>query len=159
MTVCLDILAIIAALNIAVIFGTDMLGALVMRRTYAEVDDHALTQVAGRSHYWAGRRMPIPGITSVVATTAAGAVAFATGHALAGTITAIGLVCLLTWLALFNRISLPINKELIAATETGEIPPNLRDLQRRWDSIVVLRATLQGIALLAVCLVLAIAGH
>jgi len=159
MTVSLDILAIVAALSIAVIFGTDMVGALVMRPAYAEIDDHALVQVAGRSHHWAGRRMPIPGITSVVATTATGAVAFATGHALAGTFAAIGLACLIAWLALFNRVSLPINKELIAATETGEIPPNLRDLQRRWDSIVVLRATLQGTALLGACLVLAIAGH
>jgi hypothetical protein len=159
MTVCLDILAIVAALSIAVIFGTDMVGAMVMRRAYAEVDDYALVQVAGRSHHWGGRRMAIPGITSVIATAATGAVAFATGHAPAGTIAAIGLACLLAWLALFNRVSLPINKQLIAATETGEIPTNARDLQRRWDSIVVLRATLQGTALLGVCLVLAIAGH
>jgi hypothetical protein len=157
MTVLVDVLATVAALATAVIFGTDMLGALVMRPTYAAVDDATMTRVVGVSHRYGNARMPLPGILSVVAGAATALTAFLTGHTAAGVAAAIALVLLLVWLVLFNRVSLPINKAFIEAAETGQVPARARQLQQRWDSIINLRAALQGVALLGFCLALAAA--
>jgi hypothetical protein len=151
-------LAIVAVLCTAVIFGTDMLGALVMRPTYAEIDDRSMVQVVGRSHRFGNQRMPIAGIGSVVASAATTVVALIAGHSGAGIAAAAGLVLLLVWLVLFNRISLPINKTFIAAVDDGIVPADARALQTRWDSIITLRATLQGLALLGFCVAIALAA-
>ena len=159
MIIAIDILAIVAALCTAVIFGTDVLGAVVMRPTFAEVDDRTLVRVIGRSHKYGNTRMPLPGILSVVAAAATAVVGFIAGNVVAGVLAAIGLACLLVWLLLFNRISLPINNVLIAAAEADQVPENARALQEKWDSIINLRATLQGLALLSFCVTLAVAAH
>jgi hypothetical protein len=156
-TALLDILATAAALATAVIFGTDTLGALVMRPTYAALDDATMTRVVGLSHRYGNARMPLPGILSVVAGAATALTAFLTGRPAAGAPAAIALLLLLAWLILFNRISLPINKAFIQAAEAGRVPPGARQLQQRWDSIINLRAALQGAALLGFCLTLALA--
>ena len=158
MTLLLDILATVAALATAVIFGTDTLGALVMRPTYAAVDDATMTRVVGLSHRYGNARMPIPGILSVVAGAAAALTAFLIGRPAAGAAAGSALLLLLVWLVLFNRISLPINKVFIEAAEAGRVPPGARQLQQRWDSIINLRAVLQGVALLGFCLTLALAA-
>jgi hypothetical protein len=155
-TVLVDLLAIAAALATAVIFGTDMLGALVMRPTYAAVDDATMTRVVGVSHRFGNARMPLPGILSVVAGAATAVTAFLTGRPAAGVAAGIALLLLLVWLVLFNRISLPINKVFIEAAEAGQVPAGARRLQQRWDSIINLRAALQGVALLGFCLTLAL---
>ena len=159
MIIAIDILAIVAALCTAVIFGTDVLGAVVMRPTFAEVDDRTLVRVIGRSHKYGNTRMPLPGILSVVAAAATAVVGFVAGSVAAGAFAAFGLACLLLWLLLFNRISLPINNVLIAAAEADQVPDNARALQEKWDSIINLRATLQGLALLSFCVTLAVAAH
>lgn len=159
MVIAIDVLATIAALCTAVIFGTDVLGAVVMRPTYAEVDDRTLVEVTGRSHKYGTARMPLPGIASVVGAAATVVVAFIAGNVAAGVLASIGLACLGLWLVLFNRISLPINKILIAAVDAGETPANARALQEKWDSIINVRAVLQGCALLAFCLTLAVGAQ
>jgi hypothetical protein len=156
--VLLDVLATTAALATAVIFGTDMLGALVMRPTYAAVDDATMTRVVGMAHRYGNARMPIPGILSVVAGAVTALIAFLTGHPAAGIPALIALLLLLIWLLLFNRIALPINKIFIEAAEAGRVPAEARQLQHRWDSIINVRAALQGVALLGFCLTLALAA-
>jgi len=156
-TVLLDILATTAALATAVIFGTDTLGALVSRPTYAALDDATMTRVVGLSHRYGNARMPVPGILSVVAGAATTLAAFLTGRPSAGVAAGIALLLLLVWLVLFNRVSLPINKTFIEAAEAGRVPAGARQLQQRWDSIINLRAALQGAALLGFCLTLALA--
>ena len=158
MTVLVDVLAIAAALATAVIFGTDTLGALVMRPTYAAVDDATMTRVVGLSHRFGNARMPIPGILSVVAGAATALTAFLAGRPAAGVAAGVALLLLLVWLVLFNRVSLPINKVFIEAAEAGQVPAGARRLQERWDSIINLRAALQGVALLGFCLTLALAA-
>ena len=158
MTVLVDIFAITAALATAVIFGTDTVGALVMRPTYAVLDDATMTRVVGLAHRYGNARMPIPGILSVVAGAAAALTAFLTGRPAAGVAAGIALLLLLVWLVLFNRISLPINKVFIEAADAGRVAPEARRLQDRWESIINLRAVLQGVALLGFCLTLVLAG-
>lgn len=158
MTALLDVLATAAALATAVIFGTDTLGALVMRPTFAAVDDATMTRVVGLSHRFGNARMPLPGILSVVAGAAAALTAFLIGRPAAGAAAGSALLLLLVWLVLFNRISLPINMVFIEAAEAGRVPAGARQLQQRWDSIINLRAVLQGTALLGFCLTLALAA-
>jgi hypothetical protein len=53
-------------------------------------------------------------------------------------------------------VSAPINRQLTAAADEGRSLPNGRALQANWDRVIVARATLQGLAVAALCLVLAI---
>jgi hypothetical protein len=158
MPIVIDTLATVAALCTAVIFGTDVLAAVVLRPTFAEIDDHALVQITGRSHRFGNSRLPLPGVLSVVAAAATAVAAFIAGSTAAGVLAVIGLLMLGVWLVLFNRISLPINKVLIAAADAGDTPANARELQDRWESIITLRAVLQGLALAAFCVAIATAA-
>ena len=156
MPIVIETLAIVATLCTAVIFGIDVLAAVVLRPAFREVDNHTLVQITGRTHRYGNQRLPLPGIVSVVAAAATAVAAFASGHPQAGVAAATGLVFLLVWLVLFNRIALPINKALIAASYAGETPTEARTLQDRWESIINVRAVLQGLALLAFCIVIAV---
>src|SRR6187549_3554539 len=98
MTVLVDVLAIVAALATAVIFGTDTVGALVMRPTYAAVDDATMTRVVGVAHRFGNARMPVPGILGVVAGAAATLTAFLIGRPAAGVAAGSALLLLLVWL-------------------------------------------------------------
>jgi hypothetical protein len=151
MRLVIDTLAIVAALCTAVIFGTDVLAAVVLRPAFREIDDHTLVQITGRTHRLGNQRLPLPGILSVIAAAATAVAAFAAGNPQAGIAAVAGLAFLLIWLLLFNRIALPINKTLIAASYAGETPADARALQDRWESIISLRSILQGSALLAFC--------
>jgi hypothetical protein len=159
MPIVIDVLATVAALCTAVIFGTDVLTAVVLRPALAEIDDHALVQITGRTHRFGDQRLPLPGILSVVAAAATAVAAFIGGSAAAGVFAAIGLALLGLWLLLFNRISLPINRVLIAASNAGETPANARELQDRWESIITVRAVLQGLALAAFCVAIALGAR
>jgi hypothetical protein len=63
---------------------------------------------------------------------------------------------LLVWLVLYLRVSAPINRRLTAAAQAGEVPTNARALQAGWDRIINARATLQGLAVGALCVALII---
>lgn len=143
--------ATIAILNIAIIFGTDVLAAIVLRPVYAGVDDRTLVQVVGRGHYYGDKRLPIVGILGVVLTVVTAALSFVWGTVLTGTLATLALVLLLVWLMLFARISAPINKTLTAAAFSDDVPAEARTLQDRWESIIVLRVELQGLAVLLLC--------
>lgn len=148
--------AVVAILGTAVVYGTDVFCALVLRPALAAVSDDAMVAVIGNVHHYGDGRMPVPGVLGVVgaATTTALAVAASqwTQTATAG----IALTSLLIWLALYNRVSAPINRQLTAAADAGQALPNVRSLQRKWDSIIGIRAALQGVAVAALCVVLAI---
>ncbi len=63
-------LAALAALACAVVYGTDMFAALVLRPALAALDDGTLTPAAGRIHQYADQRMPLPGAASMLAAAA-----------------------------------------------------------------------------------------
>ena len=145
-------LAALAVLAAAVVYGTDMFAAVVLRPALATLDDSALTQAAGRIHQYADRRMPLPGATSILAAAASALAAGIAGYPVQASLTGAALGALLVWLALYIRIAAPINRELTRAAATHEIPPNARGMQQRWDSIIHLRVALQTTALaLLVC--------
>lgn len=156
MSIAIIVAAIGAIAAIAVIFGTDVLAAVVLRPVYAEVDEQTLVQVVGRGHHYGDRRLPIVGIASVVLTAAAAALSLFWGSVLAAVLAAAALAVLLLWLLLFARVAKPINATLTAAALDGTVPADARALQDRWESIIPLRATLQGLALVLLCVALVV---
>jgi hypothetical protein len=64
------------------------------------------------------------------------------------------LALLLIWLLLYLRISAPINRQLSTAADHHDTPSNARKLQHDWDRIIVPRASLQAIAVAALCVTL-----
>jgi hypothetical protein len=143
--------ALIALLSTAVVYGTDVFCAIVLRPALAAVDDRALVAVMGSVHRYGDRRMPAPGVLGVVATGAIVVTAAVAEHWAQAIAAAAALVLLLVWIALYTRVSAPINRVLTAAADTEHPLADGRALQAKWDRIIGLRAALQGLALAALC--------
>jgi hypothetical protein len=150
------IAALIAVLSTGVVYGTDVFCALVQRPALARVDDRALTAVMGNVHRYGDRRMPIPGALGIIASVTCAAVAGFAGRWAEAIPAAVAVGLLLAWLALYLRVSAPINRQLTVAAEAGDVPTNVRVLQRNWDRIITTRATLQGLAVAGLCVTLLI---
>ena len=146
--------ALIAVLGIAVVYGTDVFCAIVLRPALARVDDRALGAVTGYVHRYADRRMPVPGAIGVAAAAASTALAALAAHWAQAIPAGVAVVLLLVHLLLYTRVSAPINRQLTAAAESGQVLPHVRVLQANWDRIINARAILQGLALAALCLTL-----
>ena len=149
MTFLAQLAALVAVLAAGVIYGTDTFCAVVQRPALARVDDRTLTAVMGNVHRYGDRRLPVPGVLSIVATAAAAVLAAVAGHPLESVAAGAALVLLLSWLATYLRISAPVNRVLTAAADAGQTPADARELQRRWDRVIVPRAVLQGLAVAA----------
>lgn len=148
--------ALIAVLATAVVYGTDVFCAIVLRPALASVDDRALVVVTGSVHRYGDRRMPVPGVLGVVAAATSAALAAVAAHWAQAIAAGAALVLLLVWIVLYTQVSAPINRQLTAAADTGQALPNGRVLQAKWDRIIGARALLQGLALAALCVVLMI---
>ena len=149
-------LAAVAALACAIVYGTDVFAALVLRPALAALDDGALTQAAGRIHQYADQRMPLPGAASIIAAAASALAAGLAGHPLQAIVAGAALAALLVWLSLYLRIAAPINRVLTRAAGAHEVPTNARALQKRWDHIIGLRVALQTAALALLVAMLAL---
>ena len=146
--------ALIAVLGTAVVYGTDVFCAIVLRPALAVVDDRALVAVMGSVHRYGDRRMPVPGVLGVVATAVCAALATVAAHWAQTIAAGAALVALVIWLVLYTRVSAPINRQLTAAADASRALPNGRALQAQWDRIIGARAMLQGLAVAALCVVL-----
>ncbi len=148
--------AVIAVLGTAVVYGTDVFCALVQRPAVAAIDDRALVAVMGNVHRYGDRRMPLPGAIGIVAAAASAVLAASAGRWAVAISAATAVALLLIWLVLYARISAPINRQLSVAAKAGDTLPNARLLQDKWDRIINTRATIQGLAVAALCLTLII---
>jgi Domain of unknown function (DUF1772) len=146
--------ALIAVLGTAVVYGTDVFCAIVLRPALAMVDDSVLVAVMGRVHRYGDRRMPLPGVLGIIATATSLVLAMVAANWVQAIAAAAALALLLIWLLLYTRVSAPINRQLTAAAEAGQPLPNGRALQTKWDSIIGTRAALQGLAVAALGVVL-----
>ncbi|OBK44617.1 DUF1772 domain-containing protein [Mycobacterium sp. 1081908.1] len=143
--------ALVAVLGTAVVYGTDVFCAMVMRPALASVDNDALVAVMGRVHRYGDRRMPVPGVLGVAATAVSAALAAVAAHWAQAIAAGAALVLLVVWLVLYTQISAPINRQMTAATDAGRALPNGVALQAKWDSVIGARAALQGLAVAALC--------
>ncbi|MGP0034195.1 MAG: DUF1772 domain-containing protein [Solirubrobacteraceae bacterium] len=157
MRTLIEILAGLAILANAVIYGTDVFGAIVLRPAIAAVDDRTLTQLLGHIHRIADRRFAAIGIGGLIATVATVALAAAGGHWVSTVAGAIATLALIIFLAIYNRVSKPVNTALTAAALADRVPGDARQLQARWDSVIDGRVALQTLALAALCIGLAAA--
>ena len=157
MRTLIEIVAGLAILANAVIYGTDVFGAIVQRPAIAAVDDRTLTQTMGQIHRIADRRLKLVTIGGVIAAVATTALAAATGHWLSTGAGALATLVLVTFIAIYNHVSKPVNTALTAAAVAGRVPDDARQLQARWDSVIDGRVALQTLALAALCVALAAA--
>lgn len=148
--------AAIAILGTAVVYGTDVFCAVVLRPALTTVDDSTLVAVTGRVHRYGDRRMPVPGVIGMLAAAVSAVLAVVAGQEAQAVAAGVALILLLIWLALYTRVSAPINRQLTAAAETGVTVTNSRALQAKWDSIIGARALLQGLAVGALCIALTV---
>jgi Domain of unknown function (DUF1772) len=145
---------VIALLGTAVIYGTDVFCALVQRPAVAAIDDRALVVVMGNVHRYGDRRLPVPGVIGIAAALVSALLAAGAGRWPEAIAAATAVALLLIWLALYVRISAPINRQLSAAAAAGDMPANARTLQEEWDRIINVRAVIQGTAITALCVAL-----
>ena len=155
MRTLIEVLAGIAILTNAVIYGTDVFGAIVLRPAIAAVDDRTLTQLLGHIHRVADRRFPAIGAAGLIAAIATAALAGASGHWVSAAAAALATLALVIFLAIYNRVSKPVNTALTAAALADRVPGDARQLQARWDSVINARVALQTLALAALCVALA----
>ncbi|MHA3701195.1 DUF1772 domain-containing protein [Jatrophihabitans sp. YIM 134969] len=149
MTLVVQIAALVAIVGTGVVYGTDVFCAIAQRPALARVDDATLTAVMGNVHRYADARMPLPGVAGILAAAVAAVVAGLDGQAVATVAAALAFVLLVSWLVVYLRISAPINRTLTAAVDAHETPADARALQRAWDRVIVPRALLQGVAVIA----------
>ena len=148
--------ALIGMLGIAVVYGTDTFCAIVLQPALASVEDRALVAVMGSVHRYGDRRMPVPWVVGILAAVVTGVSGGIAAHWTQATAAGAAVVLQLVWLALYARVSAPINRQLTAAADAGKPLPNGRALQAKWDSIIGTRAVLQGLTLVALGIALAI---
>jgi hypothetical protein len=145
------VFALIAVLGTAVVYGTDVFGAIVQRPALARIDDRALLAVMGNIHRYGDRRMPVPGVLGMVAVAISVAFAAAAGRWVQAGAAGVALGLLLIWLVLYLRVAKPINHQLTAAIGQSDPAINARELQHNWDRVITIRAVLQGLAVTALC--------
>jgi len=153
----IEILAGLAILANAVVYGTDVFCALVLCPAVAAVDDRALTQVMGHVHRLADRRIAAISIGGLIVTAATTALAAANGHWVSTAAGALATFALITFAVVYTRVSKPVNTALTAAALANRVPDDARQLQAHWDSVINARVALQTVALAALCVGLAAA--
>jgi hypothetical protein len=135
--------AVIGVLAAGIGYGTDVFCALVLRPAAARATDASVADLLGRVHHHGDRRLPVPGVIAILAAAATAT----TGGGTTRIAAAAALVALLAWLAIYARVSAPINRRLRAAASERTVPPDTRRLQDRWDAVIWPRAALQTLAL------------
>jgi hypothetical protein len=153
----IEILAGLAILGNAVIYGTDVFGAIVLRPAIASVDDRTFTKLMGHVHRIADRRLFAISVVGLIAAVATTAVAAASGHWVSTATAALATLALISFALVYTRISKPVNQVLTAAALADQVPADARQLQARWDSVINLRVALQTLALTGLCVALAAA--
>jgi hypothetical protein len=144
----------LALLGAATVFGTDVFFCVVGRTALARVSDAALVETMGRLHEVADRRMPIFGVMGIGGALAS--IAFSRASLL-WTLGAVAAQVL--WLAVYLSVSAPVNAELTRRARAGAAPTDARALQARWDSVIVARVLLIGVALVALAAALVRSAH
>jgi hypothetical protein len=100
--------------------------------------------------------MPVPGVLGIAAAATSAVTAAVAAHWVHAIVAGTAVVLLLVWIVLYTQVSAPINRTLTDAAEAGAALPNGRALQAKWDRVIDARAVLQGLAVAALCVVLAI---
>jgi uncharacterized membrane protein len=138
-------LSVIAVLCTGVVYGVDVFFAAIGQRALAQSDDGAIADVMGRLHQVSDARMPIFGVTGLLATIALAAISpFGTP---VSWLTLSAIVGLLVQLSLYLIVAKPINTKMTKAVQRKEVLTDIRELQNRWNSVIVARAIAMTLAM------------
>ena len=157
MPTLIEILSGLAILANGVIYGTDVFGAIVLRPAIAAVDDRTFALLLGHIHRVADVRLRNITVVGLITAVATAAVAAASGHWVSAAAGALATLAVIIFIAVYNRVSKPVNTALTAAALADQVPRDARQLQARWDSVINTRVALQTVALAALCVALAAA--
>jgi hypothetical protein len=140
-----NVLLVLAIASVGVVYGVDVFFAAIGRRALAHSSDASIADVMGRFHEIADARMPVFGVSGVLATISfAIVVGWGTVPSL---LAVVALAGLLIQLGLYLAISKPINAKMTEAIQKGRILAEIRDLQNRWDSVINTRALAMTLAI------------
>jgi hypothetical protein len=151
-----QLIAATAVLATAVIYGFDVFAAVVLRPALDEVDDRSLTTVMGHVHAYGDRRLAVPSALSLLAAAATTLTALVAGRGGAAVAAGVATAALAAWLAIYGRISAPINRALTGAAVAGRVADDAHGLQQRWNGVIVPRTALQALALACLCIALVV---
>src|ERR1700741_4445061 len=93
--------ALIAVLGTAVVYGTDVFCAMVLRPALAVVDDRGLVAVIGSVHRYGDKRMPVAGVLGILATAACAVLAAVAAHWAQAIAAGAALALLLIWIEIY----------------------------------------------------------
>ena len=142
-----QILLGIAVLTTGIVYGTDGFHAIAGKKGLSLSKDSSIADVVGHTHYVADKRMPIIGITSIIST--ALFILLNLNDATLVVFSGTALAMLLAHLALYLTIAKPVNARMSAAATSGMVPPDIRELQKRWDGVIFYRAAFLALAMLS----------
>ena len=145
--------SLVGILSTAVVCGTDMFFLTVARSALRMASPSAGTEIMGFFHLFADARMPIWGVSAILSNPFL-IVLISGGQCwfyLAS------LLMLILFVILYNLLSKPINRIQTEAANTGERLDNDRELKASWDKLLLFRAPLLAVSLLARRLVLLVA--
>jgi hypothetical protein len=139
----------VSIVAIAVVFGTDVFFTIVGRPALARTSAPAMLETMGRLHEVADRRMPVFGVMGLAGCVLA-VVLIPTARIAAST----ALAAQLLWLAVYAKVNKPVNVKMAEAARSGVAIPEARGWQERWESALLPRSLLMGIALVALLVVI-----
>ena len=150
-----EVLVLLGLLSAGVVYGTDAFFAVVGHPALAQVKDSSLVDVMGYIHSYADTRMPIFGVVGLGS--AAALVFTASFGSAASGWASLAVVGLGVQLGAYLTVAKPVNTALTAAAKQKVMLADARALQRRWDSVIILRALgcalgVSGLALAALSL-------
>jgi hypothetical protein len=148
------VVTLVGILSTAVVCGTDMFFLTVARPALRLASSSAGTEIMGFFHLFADARMPVWGVSAILSNVL---LVLFSRSGLQWFYLA-SLLMLTLFVAIYNRLSKPINRLQTEAAKTGEGLSNSRELQTSWDRSVMIRVPLLVVSLLAQCLALLVAS-
>jgi len=142
--------SLVGILSTAVVLGTDMFFLTIGRPALRLASPSAGTEVMGFFHMFADARMPIWGVSA----TLCNLLLAVFGRSEQRWFYFAALLMLIFFVAIYARLSKPINQIQTEAAKTGKSLNNARALQASWDRSLIIRVPLLVVSLLAQCVVL-----
>ncbi len=134
-----------AVLSAGIVHGTDAFFSIAGGQALARTSDGCLTEVMGRIHETADRRMPLVGAAALLMSVGCAIFAETTRGKMSGVA---AVLLQVAYIALYTRYAKPINVLLIAGARAGKAAADTHALQRRWDRVVGVRFVLMGATML-----------
>ena len=145
-----QVLLSLAVLAAGIVYGVDGFHAIAGKKALSLSKDSSITDVVGHTHYVADKRMPVIGMTSVISTALFILLNWTNTSLLIFSGSA--LTMLIAHLAVYLTVAKPVNAQMSSAAVTDTVPANVRQLQKKWDSVIYLRTGFLTLAMLSLLL-------